>query len=156
MNIGMTENGRMSVAAELARLLSDEYVLYTKTRRAHWNVEGMDFFAMHQFFEKQYEQLDGIIDDVAERIRALGHQPPASLSAFLSMTQLSEEGAPNTNDSRSHLLLLLNDHETIIRFLRAKITQFAEEYNDLGTSDFVTGLMQDHEKMVWMLRAHLK
>lgn len=144
----------MSVAAELAKLLSDEYVLYTKTRRAHWNVEGMDFYSMHLFFEKQYGELDAIIDDIAERIRSLGHQPPATLSAFLSMTQL-EENTLNSNDSRSFLLSLALDHETIARTLRRQITQFAEEMNDLGSSDFVTGLLQTHEKMAWMLRAHL-
>ena len=153
--IGMTEHSRMQVAAELAKLLSDEYVLYTKTRRAHWNVEGADFFAMHQFFEQEYNKIDGFIDEIAERIRTLGHYPPASLSAFLAMTQLAE-GTPNGNDSRGFIHQLMLDHETIIVFLRNKIAEFAEAYNDAGSSDFVTRLLQEHEKSAWLFRAHLK
>lgn len=155
MNIGITENNRMQVAAELAKVLSDENVLAMKTRRAHWNVEGADFFAMHEFFGKQYGELDAIIDETAERIRTLGHFPPATMTSFLSMTQL-DENTPNGNDSHSYLAQLAADHEAIVRFLRVKANQFADEYGDVGTSDFVTGLMQQHEKMIWMLRAHLK
>lgn len=145
----------MQVAAELANLLSDESILATKTRRGHWNVEGADFYAMHDFFGKQYAALDDIIDQIAERIRSLGHFPPATMTAFLSMTRL-DENTPNGNDSHSYLSQLLQDHETVIRFLRTKAQQFANEYNDAGTGDFVVALLQQHEKMAWMLRAHLK
>lgn len=84
-NIGISEKNRAAVSAQLAKLLADEFVLYTKTRNAHWNVEGPDFHSMHLFFESQYEQLDDIMDSVAERMRMIGHYAPATLKAFYSL-----------------------------------------------------------------------
>ena len=154
-HIGITETNRQHIAEQLAKLLADEYVLYTKTRNAHWNVEGPDFYDKHNFFQIQFEQLDVIIDSIAERIRTLGHFVGGSLTQFLSLTHLAEQNAP-ANDSLSYIKALLADHESIIVFLRENTGVFAEKYNDLGTSDFTTGLMQDHEKMAWLLRSHLK
>lgn len=152
--IGITEHHRAKVAYELSRILADSFVLYTKTRNAHWNVEGADFYSKHKFFEDQYEQLDDIMDDVAERMRALGHYAPATLKAFLELTSLSEQSR-SKNNSHGFIQELLRDHEAVIMNLRSRINQFANEYHDAGTSDFVTGLMETHEKMAWMLRAHL-
>jgi starvation-inducible DNA-binding protein len=154
-NIGITESNRQSVASELCKILADEYVLYTKTRNAHWNIEGIDFYAKHKFFESQFEQLDEFIDNIAERIRSLGHFAPATLKSFLSLTHLSEESRAE-NDSKGFLTQLLNDHESVIIHLRENISRFANDFSDLGTSDFLTGLMEDHEKMAWFIRSHLK
>jgi len=153
-NIGITQKNRSAVAAELSKLLADEFILYTKTRNAHWNVEGKDFHAMHLFFESQYEQLDDTMDAVAERIRQIGHYAPATLTSFLKLTHLSEN-TERGNDSINFIKELTEDHESIITFIRGLITPFAEKYKDQGTSDFITGLMETHEKMAWMLRAHL-
>jgi starvation-inducible DNA-binding protein len=153
--IGITEEDRKAVSIELSKLLADEYVLYTKTRNAHWNVEGTDFHSMHLFFEAQYNQLDETMDSVAERIRTLGHYAPATLKSFLQLTHLSEY-SERKNDSLGFIKELLADHESIIEFIRGNINTFGSEYNDMGTSDFITGLMEEHEKMAWMLRAHLK
>jgi len=152
-NIGITEENKNAVAAQLVKLLADEFVLYTKTRNAHWNVEGTDFHAMHLFFESQYQQLDAVVDSVAERIRKIGHYAPATLTQFLKLTHLTEATA-NKNDSTGFLRELLEDHESIITFIRGNINPFASEYHDAGTSDFVTGLLETHEEMAWMLRAH--
>ncbi|HVW61565.1 MAG TPA: DNA starvation/stationary phase protection protein [Puia sp.] len=154
-NIGISQQNLQKVAAELSKLLADEFVLYTKTRNAHWNVEGPDFHSMHIFFEQQYNALDETMDSVAERIRQLGHFAPATLKSFLSLTHLTEISREK-NDSQGFLKELLVDHENIIIFIRENINRFANEYGDLGTSDFITGLMEEHEKMAWMLRAHLK
>jgi starvation-inducible DNA-binding protein len=154
-SIGITPANLQAVATELSKLLADEFVLYTKTRNAHWNVEGPDFHTKHIFFEKQYEQLDEAMDSVAERIRQLGHYAPATLQIFLQLTHLTEKlGQPN--DSLGFIRELLTDHESVIIFLRENINRFANEYGDAGTSDFITGLMEEHEAMAWMLRAHLK
>ena len=153
-NIGISDENSKAVADELAKILADEYVLYTKTRNAHWNVLGPDFFEKHKFFEGQYEQLDVFIDDVAERIRTLGHYPPASLKSFLALTQLTE-ATSEKNNSSGFIKELLSDHESIIITLREHIRTFTDKYHDLGTSDFVTGLMENHEKMAWFLRSHL-
>src|SRR6201989_2861960 len=153
-NIGITPKNLQAVATELSKLLADEFVLYTKTRNAHWNVEGNDFHSMHIFFETQYEQLDEVMDSVAERIRQLGHYAPATLQSFLSLTHLTEK-LGERNDSPGFIKELVMDHEAIIVFIRENINRVANDYGDAGTSDFLTGLMEEHEKMAWMLRAHL-
>ena len=154
-SIGITDSNRKAVTEELSKLLADEFVLYTKTRNAHWNVEGVDFHAKHLFFEAQYGQLEDVIDNVAERIRSLGHYAPATLKLMLELTHLTEESRAN-NDSVGFITELLADHESIIIHLRENINRFANEWGDAGTSDFITGLMEEHEKMAWMLRSHLK
>ncbi|HWD88575.1 MAG TPA: DNA starvation/stationary phase protection protein [Mucilaginibacter sp.] len=154
-NIGITDKNRQAVSEQLAKLLADEFVLYTKTRNAHWNVEGPDFHAMHLFFESQYEALDETMDSVAERIRKIGHYAPGTLKSMLQLTHLAEL-TERSNDSMGFIRELLEDHESIIEFIRGNINPFASEYGDAGTSDFITGLMEKHETMAWMLRAHLK
>ena len=154
-NIGIKKEDRQEVADQLAKLLADEFILYTKTRNAHWNVEGADFHSMHIFFEGQYEQLDDLMDSVAERIRKIGHYAPATLKQLLKLTHLTEY-SERENDSLGYLRELLEDHESIITFLRGNINAFANKYHDLGTSDFITGLMETHESMAWMIRSHFK
>ena len=153
--IGIKPEDSVQVADALNKLLSDEHVLYIKTRNAHWNVEGPDFASVHKFFESQYDELEGIIDSVAERIRSIGHYAEGTMSEYLKLTQLSEESREG-NDSPSYIKDLLSDHEAVIIELRENITRFAEDLHDLGTSDFITGIMETHEKLAWMLRAHLK
>ncbi len=154
-NIGIKPENLGAVSHALNGILADEFLLYTKTRNAHWNVEGPDFHSMHLFFESQYEKLDDIMDEVAERIRTLGHYAPATLKDFLKLTHLTEQ-MREKNDSIGFIRELLADHETIIVAMRENIDRFANEYKDAGTSDFITGLMEEHEKMAWMLRSHLR
>ncbi|MDV6167365.1 DNA starvation/stationary phase protection protein [Flavobacterium sp. DG1-102-2] len=153
--IGIKKSQLEEVATILSKILADEFVLYTKTRNAHWNVEGLDFYNKHLFFETQYKELDQIIDNVAERIRTLGHYPPAKLKDYLQLTHLTEESRQK-NDSVGFIKELLTDHESILLHLRENINNFAAILKDSGTSDYITGLMETHEKMAWMLRAHLK
>ncbi|OOV17294.1 Dps family protein [Flavobacterium sp. LM4] len=154
-NIGIKQENISKVAEVLTKVLADEFVLYTKTKRAHWNVEGPDFYNKHLFFEQQYDAIDEIVDTVAERIRSLGHYTPATLKDFLALTHLTEE-LQEKNDSNGFIKELLLDHESIIIYLRENINNIANEFQDAGTSDFITGLVETHEKMAWMLRAHLK
>ncbi|MEN4760736.1 MULTISPECIES: DNA starvation/stationary phase protection protein [unclassified Chryseobacterium] len=154
-SIGIKNENLAKVAEILIQTLADEFILYTKTRKAHWNVEGKDFYNKHLFFESQYQQLDGIIDDLAERIRMLGHYAPATLREYLSLTHLSESHL-ESNDSLTYMKELLSDHESILIHLRENIENFAVEFKDAGTSDYITGLLETHEKMAWMLRSHLK
>jgi starvation-inducible DNA-binding protein len=136
------------VTTELSKIMLNEYVLYTKTRNDHWNVEGSDFYDKHKFFEVQFGQIDDFIDRVAERIRTLGYYPPATLTAFLNLTQLTEK-ASEKNDSKGFIEELLEDHQSLIVRLRENIHRFATEYGDLGSSDFIAGLMEEHKKMAW-------
>ena len=153
-NIAISDKNRQETVKILSRVLSDEYVLYTKTRNYHWNVTGTDFSELHKFFEAQYEELDDIIDEVAERSRSLGGQSLGTLAAFLKTTGLKEY--PGKYPSAVKMIeALLDDHETIIRNLREDLDACASRYKDMGTSDFLTGLMEQHEKMAWMLRSYL-
>lgn len=154
-SIGIKAPSTLSAATALSKLLADEFVLYTKTRNAHWNIEGPDFHSMHLFFESQYHQLDEVMDQVAERIRTIGHYAPANLKDYLSLTHLSEE-IRSGNDSGGFIRELLTDHEQVILILRENITFFGDDFQDAGTVDFITGIMETHEKMAWMLRAHIK
>src|ERR1700753_4039954 len=122
--IGITDANRQAVSEQLCKLLADEYVLYTKTRNAHWNVEGPDFHAMHLFFESQYEALDETMDSVAERIRSIGHYAPATLKSLLQLTHLAELTERST-DSLGFIRELVADHESIIEFIRGNINPFA-------------------------------
>lgn len=153
--IGITAAHLAKGAEILNRFLADEFLLYVKTRNAHWNVEGADFYEKHKFFESQYEALDEIMDDVAERIRSLGHYAAAAMKCYLELTHLTEQSRKK-NDSAGFITELLADHESIIIRLRENINHFANDLHDAGTSDFITGLVETHEKMAWQLRAHLK
>jgi starvation-inducible DNA-binding protein len=154
-SIGISDANRKTVAEQLGKLLADEFVLYTKTLNAHWNLEGPDFHSVHLYFEELYEQSEEIVDSVAERIRQLGHYAPATLKDFLKLTHLTEQDKGG-NTSADFIRNLLGDHENIIEFIRSNIKEFDEAHKDAGTSDFVTSLMEKHEKTAWMLRAHLK
>lgn len=153
-SIGIKEEARQKIAEFLSVILADEHILYTKTRNAHWNVEGSDFHAMHLFFEEQYGELEGVIDEIAERIRQIGHYAPGTLKSFLELTRLTE-AKEGKNDSTSYIKELKVDHESIIIHIRENI-EWIEDANDNGTADFLIAIMQGHEKQAWMLRAHLK
>lgn len=154
VDIGIEQQNRDAVADALNRLLADEYVLLTKTRNYHWNVVGMQFNDLHKFFEGQYDQLTETVDDIAERARQLGKPSVATLQEFGKAARLKEH--PGVYPPADQMLSnLLADHETIIKILRSDLAASAEKYGDMGTSDFLTGLMEQHEKMAWMLRSFL-
>jgi len=154
-SIGISEANRKTVSDQLGKLLADEFVVYTKTLNAHWNLEGPDFHSVHLYFEELYKDAAELIDSVAERIRQLGHYAPATLKDFVRLTHLTEQ-MKGKNNSIDLIKNLLADHESIIEFIRGNVKEFDEAHKDAGTSDFVTGLMEKHEKTAWMLRAHLQ
>lgn len=153
-NIGLSDAQRKGVVEILNRLLADEVVLYVKTRNYHWNVEGPDFSETHKFFEAQYEELDEIMDDVAERARALGGRAAGSLAAYLKLTKLKEDDGKTVGE-KAMIKDLLISHETIIQRLRKEVEIVGDKLGDVGTNDFITGLIEAHEKMAWMLRSYL-
>ena len=152
--IGIDEKKLAEVAYSISKILADEYLLSVKTRRAHWNVEGPDFYSKHKFFEEQYSQLEGIIDQIAERIRKLGHYPPASLKDFLALTHLTEDYRGD-NDAPEYIKMLLADHESVLIHLREMLVPYETDLKDVGTNSYLSGLIETHETMAWMLRAHL-
>lgn len=153
-NIGIADDHRQAVVAILNTLLADEYVLYTKTRNYHWNVVGPQFNDLHKFFEAQYEALDDIVDEVAERARALGGRALGTLTEFTQHGRLKERPG-EAPAAREMITDLLADHEAVIRHLRTDLETVGSKHGDAGTNDFLTGLMERHEKTAWMLRAFL-
>jgi starvation-inducible DNA-binding protein len=154
VQIGLTDKARQGLAKLLNVLLADEYLLYTQTRNYHWNVVGPRFHDLHKFFEAQYEELDDVIDGVAERVRALGGTSAGSLGEFLELAR-NKESSGLPRDGQGMVGSLLTAHEALIRNLRSDLER-TDEFGDAGTNDFLTGLMEQHEKMAWMLRATLE
>lgn len=154
INIGIADKNRHAVASLLNNLLADEYALYTKTRNYHWNVTGPHFNDLHKFFESQYDSLDGDIDEIAERIRSLGAKTSATLAEFVKNSRIQEQPDEFPSDDKM-ISNLVADHESVIQTLREDV--FAcDKNNDAGTADFLTGLMEKHEKTAWMLRSVLE
>ena len=151
-NIGISESNRDGIVKILNTVLADEYVLYTKTRNYHWNVTGPQFNDLHKFFEAQYEALNEVVDDVAERARSLGGKALGTLAEFSQHTRLQEQPGKQP-PALSMVANLQADHEAMVRTLRADLETVMEKHNDAGTNDFLTGLMEKHEKMAWMLRS---
>jgi starvation-inducible DNA-binding protein len=142
------------ISKRLNHVLADEFILYVKTLNAHWNVEGNDFYSMHLFFETQYKDLIDIIDNVAERIRTLGHYASATLSEYKELTHLSEQSR-KSNNSTGFIEALLEDHISIIALLRSYIKDMESDLKDSGTNGFLSSLIEAHEKMAWKIRSHL-
>ena len=154
LNIGISEKHLESVTSLLTTVLADEMVLYVKTRKFHWNVSGESFMELHKLFEGQYKQLEEYIDEVAERINKLGVKTIGTLNEFTAATTLKE--SPGKYPSQKNMLQeLLADHETITRHIRKQVELCGSKYNDAGTADFLTGLMESHETITWVLRRYL-
>jgi len=152
--IGISPKNLKAVTSLLSVVLADEVTLYTKTRKFHWNVAGESFMELHLLFEKQYNELEEAIDEIAEKINKLGEKTIGTMKEFLEITHLKE--SPGTYPARKEMIKeLLTDHETVIVELRKAIEQCQDEFKDAGTADFLTGLMEDHETNAWKLRRYL-
>ena len=154
INIGISEKTLMSSVSMLKLILSNEVVLYTKTRKAHWNVTGSSFMELHKLYQDQYSILESSIDEIAERIGKLGEKTIGTMQEFLKHTSLKENAGKYTS-TKDTILELLNDHETVIIQLRVFIEESSPKSKDAGTIDFLTGLMEQHETIAWILRRYL-
>jgi starvation-inducible DNA-binding protein len=152
METGMTNEERAAISGGLAKLLADTYVLYVKTQNFHWNIHGPEFYALHLLSEKQYEEMADAVDEIAERIRALGFFVDASMGAFLKLSSIVEE--KQVQSKIKFIEELIAGHETILREVR-KLANQAEKHNDPGTVDLLGRRVLFHEKAAWMLRSQL-
>jgi starvation-inducible DNA-binding protein len=152
-NIGISEKHLLKSTGFLSEILSDEMILYVKTRKFHWNVSGESFLELHKLYESQYKQMEIAIDLVAERMGKLGQKTPGTMEEFLQHGRLKESPGKYPT-SKEMLKELLDDHESLVMFLRKSIEQIAGKINDAGTADFLTGLMEDHESIAWVLRRY--
>ncbi len=155
LNIGLTEEQRQGVAELLNKDLADAYLLLVKTKKYHWDVVGPQFRTLHQLWEEQYMALTETIDSIAERVRTLGGYPIGSMEGFLKVASLKEH-AGNVPIATEMVSSLVDDHEQVIRNLREHIDQCSDKFHDEGTADFLTGIMEGHEQMAWMLRSFIE
>lgn len=153
IDTGISRENMQKITNILNDNLADEYVLLTKTKNYHWNVEDPRFNDLHKFFEEQYELLATAVDEIAERVRAVGGKSRATLKEFLSSSQIKED-VGSFPDADTMLGNLLSDHEVIIKTLRKNINE-CQDLNDEGTANFLTDKMEEHEKMAWMLRSFI-
>lgn len=152
LDIGISREDRQAIASGLSRLLADTYILYLKTHNYHWNVEGPMFNTLHLMFEGHYTELATAVDEIAERIRALGVKAPGSYSAFSELANVAEAGG---NESAEEMIRqLVVGQETVARTAREAF-KAAEAASDEPTADLLTQRMQIHEKNAWMLRSML-
>lgn len=152
-NIGISEKNLKHSAELLTIVLADEMTLYMKTRKAHWNVTGESFMELHKLYEDHYKQLEEMIDEIAERVGKLGHKAVGTMTEYLKLSSIKEHPGsyPSTKDT---LKELLKDHETVIMQLRDDIDDCGDKGKDAGTADFLTGLMETHETIAWILRRY--
>lgn len=153
VDIGINEESRQRIAEGLAKLLADSYTLYLKTHNYHWNVTGPMFNALHNMFEEQYTELATAVDEIAERIRALGMPAPGSYAEFARLASVDEaKGGENAEEMIRQLVI---GQETVVRTAREAFPA-ADEAHDEPTVDLLTQRMQIHEKNAWMLRSTLE
>jgi starvation-inducible DNA-binding protein len=153
IDIGISEASRKDIADGISRVLADSYILYVKTHNFHWNVTGPLFNTLHTMFEQQYTELAEAVDEIAERIRALGFPAPGSYKQFIELSSIEEEtGVPDAEDM---IRQLVQGQEAVARTAR-QVLPVAAEVSDEPTVDLLTQRMQIHEKNAWMLRSMLK
>jgi len=153
VEIGLDDAARRKVADGLTRYLADTYVLYMRTHGYHWNVEGPRFHSLHVMFEEQYRDMWAALDDLAERIRALGVYAPGNGKELAAAASLAED-TNDRPDADGMIRSLVSGHESLVRHSRELIGAAAEA-GDTGTEDLITQRLQVHEKFAWMLRASL-
>jgi starvation-inducible DNA-binding protein len=153
IEIGLSAEQRGEIAGHLSGLLADSYTLYLKTHNYHWNVTGPQFNTLHTMFEDQYTELALAVDEIAERIRALGVPAPGSYEAFSKLTSVKE--ANGEESAEEMIAQLVTGQETIVRTARQAFPA-ADAANDEPTADLLTQRMQVHEKNAWMLRSMLE
>ncbi|MGB3787242.1 MAG: Dps family protein [Phormidesmis sp.] len=155
ISIGLTEEQRQGVVSLLNQDLSDEYLLVIKTKKYHWDVIGPQFRTLHELWDQHYEAISMNIDAIAERIRMLGGYPIGTANGFVESATLREHPG-DLPTAEEMVKRLVSDHEQIIRNLRDHVDQSGENFHDEGTADFLTGLMEQHEEMAWMLRSFVE
>jgi starvation-inducible DNA-binding protein len=153
MDIGISTDDRARIVESLSTVLADAYMLYLKTHNFHWNVTGPMFSTLHVMFEEQYTEQWNALDDIAERIRALGHYAPGTYKRYAELSSITEE--PDVPSAKEMIRQLVEGQETLIRSARAAV-KIADEIDDYPTADMLSTRMEVHEKNAWMLRAFLE
>jgi starvation-inducible DNA-binding protein len=136
----------------LEKVLADSYVLLLKTQNYHWNVVGENFKALHELFNAQYDEIFVAVDELAERIRALGLKVDGTFENFSKLSKI-KSGDKNA-DAKTMIKDLANDHEALSKTLKEGI-KTAQAEGDEGTADIFINREKAHEKALWMLQSSL-
>lgn len=156
IDIGIGENDRKKIAEGLSHFLADSFTLYLKTHNFHWNITGPMFNTLHVMFEGQYTEQWTALDEIAERIRALGFTAPGSYAQFIKLSSIREEsGTPDVPEWREMVRQLVLGNEAVCRSAR-KVLSTADHAGDDPTVDMLTQRLATHEKYAWMLRSLLE
>jgi len=150
VQIGIPEEKRIDVVKGLSRVLADSYGLYLKTHNYHWNVVGPMFHSLHTMFEQEYTELALAVDEIAERIRALGEVAPATYRQFSRLSSVPED--EDVPDAPEMVRRLVQAHETTARTAR-EVLRIAEDASDQVSTDLLVRRLEVHEKTAWMLRS---
>ena len=153
IDTGLKPKERADVARELSKVLADSFAVYQKTHGYHWNVRGPEFFSLHKLLEQQYNEIWAALDDIAERIRALGHFAPGTYKRYVELSTITEE--TDVPSAKEMIRQLVEGQEAVIRTARAAV-RIADEIDDFPTADMLSTRMEVHEKNAWMLRAFLE
>lgn len=153
IDTGISASDRKKLGDGLARLLADSYTLYLLCHNFHWNVTGPKFRDLHLMFEEHYTELALAVDEIAERIRALGIHAPGTYAEFIKLTSI--ENVSGTPSAEEMIRLLVNGHDAVICTARS-IFPLAEKAVDAASADLLSKRMQLHEKTAWMLRSLLE
>lgn len=152
-NVGVSDQARAATSEALGKVLSSSYSLLLQTQFCHWNVRGPFFDPLHQLFQRQYEELQVAVDDIAERIRALGHEAPGTFQQFQDLSVIRQKASFGNSDEM--VACLLDGHEALVRLCKEAIA-VAGQGGDEATEDMLTERVEVHGKVAWMLRATIE
>ena len=153
MDTGINTEDRAKIVESLSTVLADAFMVYLKTHNFHWNVTGPMFSTLHVMFEEQYTEQWNALDEIAERIRALGHFAPATSRRYVELSNISEE--PEVLSAKEMIRQLVDGNEVLVRTMREAV-KVADDLDDFPTADMLTTRMEVHEKNAWMLRSFLE
>ncbi|RAJ32222.1 Dps family protein [Pedobacter cryoconitis] len=152
--IGIIENNSAKVAKMLNLVLADEFLLYTKTKNAHENLDDNDLYRKLMLFKEQYELLETTMDSIAEHIHSTGYNIPVTLEIFLELEHLAEQCGLNI-DGLEVIHELLEEHEGLIIRLRKRAVYFGNELQESGVGRYLIQLMEIHQRMILELKIYL-
>lgn len=151
--LGFSNEETQELVDHLNKLLANYQVHYQKLRNFHWNIEGNDFFELHEQFEIEYDAVKAQIDEIAERIRVFGAKPISTLQGYLDVAEIEEVNDEIT--STKMVDEILDDYEILLSFLVDVIT-VAQKFDDSVTEDMIIEYAKRTEQRHWMFTAFNK
>lgn len=136
----------------LRQTVASTYAMIGQLHICHWNVRGKSFFPLHDEFQAQYTELFTAVDEIAERVRAIGSLAPGGLANLAGMAGIKEIAEDATADEM--VKHIIEAHKKVISDLAAA-RALAAKANDFGTEDLMIGRTLVHEKAAWLLQSHL-